>query len=66
MSDILKTKKKLGIVRDNVVDYNVMYTMTGRIMNSMQYFLININFYHFFYNFSYFFIFFTNSLSLIH
>ena len=48
MSDILKTKKKLGIVRDNVVDYNVMYTMTGRIMNSMQHFLININFYYFF------------------
>ena len=46
MSEILKTKKKLGIVRDNVVrlDYNVMYTMTGRIMNSMQCFLINILF----------------------
>ena len=48
MSDILKTKKKLGIVRDNVVDYNVMYTMSGRIMNSMQYFLVNINFFYFF------------------
>ena len=48
MSDILKTKKKLGIVRDNVVDYNAMYTMSGRIMNSMQYFLININFCYFF------------------
>ena len=48
MNDILKTKKKLGIVRDNVVDYNVMYTMIGRIMNFMQYILININFSYFF------------------
>ena len=47
MSDILKTKKKLGIMRGNVIDYNVMHTMTGRIMNSVQYFLININFYYF-------------------
>ena len=34
-------------MRDNIVDYNVMHTMTCRIMNSMQQFLININFYHF-------------------
>ena len=28
-------------------NYNVMHTMTCRIMNSMQQFLININFYYF-------------------
>ena len=36
MSDIWKTKKKSGIMRDNIVNYNVMHTMTCRIMNSMQ------------------------------
>ena len=36
MSDIWKTKKKLKIMRDNIVDYNVMHIMTSRIMNSMQ------------------------------
>ena len=29
-------KKKLKIMRDNIVDYNVMYTLTSRIMNYMQ------------------------------
>ena len=29
-------KNILGIMRDNIVDYNVMHTMTSRIMNSMQ------------------------------
>ena len=32
---------------DNIVDYNVMHTMIYTIMNSMQQFLININFYYF-------------------
>ena len=36
MSDIWKTKKKSGIMRDSFVDYNVVHTMTWRIMNSMQ------------------------------
>ena len=36
MSDIKKTKKKLKIMRDNIVYYNVMHNMTSRIMNSMQ------------------------------
>ena len=30
-------KEKLKIIRDNVVVYNVMRTMTSGIMNSMQY-----------------------------
>ena len=34
-------------MRDTIVDYNVMHTMTFRIMNSMQQFLININFSNF-------------------
>ena len=34
-------------MRDKIVDYNVMHTMICRIMNSMQQFLININFYYF-------------------
>ena len=29
-------KQKLKIMRDNIVDYNVVHTMTSRIMNSMQ------------------------------
>ena len=32
-------------MKDDIVDYNVMHTMTCRIMNSMQQFLININYY---------------------
>ena len=36
MSYISKTRKKLGIIRDNIVDYNIMHTMTCRIKNSMQ------------------------------
>ena len=36
MSDIYKTKKKLKIMRDDIVDYNVMHIMTRKIMNSMQ------------------------------
>ena len=28
-------KKKKDIMRDNIVDYNVMHIMTRRIMNSM-------------------------------
>ena len=35
-SDILKTKKKLKIKRDNIEDYYVMYTMTSKINKSMQ------------------------------
>ena len=38
-------------MRDNIVDYNVIHTMTCRIMNSMQQFLINIIFI-IFHNFS--------------
>ena len=33
-SDALKTKEKVKIMRENIVDYNVMQPMTGRIMNS--------------------------------
>ena len=36
MSDIYKTKKTLKIMRDNIVDYNVMHIVTCRIMNSMH------------------------------
>ena len=32
----LENKKEKGIMRDNIVDYNVMHTMTCRIMNSME------------------------------
>ena len=32
----LENKRELGIMRGNIVDYNVMHTMTCRIMNSMQ------------------------------
>ena len=39
MTDIWKTKEILKIMRDIIVDCNVMHTMTCRIMNSMQYFL---------------------------
>ena len=35
-SDILKTKEKLKILRDYIVGYNVMQTMTDRIINSMK------------------------------
>ena len=34
-------------MRANIEDYNVMHTMTCRIMNSMQQFLMNIKFYYF-------------------
>ena len=62
MSDIKKTKKKLGIIRDNIVDDDVMHSMTSRIMNSMQYFLMNINFSYF----SFFHIFyFLNSFKML-
>ena len=46
-SDILKMKEKLKIMRDNIVDYNAMHTMTSRIVNSVQYLLRNIIIYHF-------------------
>ena len=36
MSDILKTKGILQIMRDNIVDECVTHTMTSRIMNSVQ------------------------------
>ena len=35
-SDVLKPEEKLNITRDNIIDYNAMYTMTSRIMNSVQ------------------------------
>ena len=41
-------KKKLKIMRDNIVDYNVMYTLTSRIMNYMQWFLKKHQFMSFF------------------
>ena len=31
-----KTKKKLKIIKDNIVDCNVMHIMISRIKNSMQ------------------------------
>ena len=37
MSDILKTKAKLKIMRGSIVDSNSMHTITIRIMNSVQY-----------------------------
>ena len=56
-------------MRDNIVDYNVMHTMACRIMNSMQYILININFYYFSYIFIIFNIFpkfsFPNSFKML-
>ena len=36
MSDILKTKEKLKIMRDDIVDEYVTHNMTDRIMNSVQ------------------------------
>ena len=33
MSDIYKSKQKLEIMRGNIVDYNVMHTMTNGIIN---------------------------------
>ena len=57
MSDIQKTKKKLKIVRDDIVGDDVMHTMASRILNYMQKKFKNINFYHFSlfsHNFSYF------------
>ena len=36
MSDTKKTKHRLKIMRDGIVDDNIMHTMTSRIMNSMQ------------------------------
>ena len=42
-SDIIKTKVKLKIMRDVIVDYNAMHTMTGRIMKSVQWCLRNVN-----------------------
>ena len=35
-SDILKMEEKLKIMRENIIEYNVMHTMTSRIINSMQ------------------------------
>ena len=35
-SDIFKTKGKLKIVRDSIVDDNLMHTMTTRNINSVQ------------------------------
>ena len=35
-SDILKTKGKLKIMSDNIIDNNVMHNMITRNMNSMQ------------------------------
>ena len=32
----LENKKILKIMRDNIVDYNVIHNMTSTIMNSMQ------------------------------
>ena len=32
---ILKTNVKMKIMPDNIEDYNVMHTVTSRIMNSM-------------------------------
>ena len=49
-SDILKPKGKLKIVRDHIVKNGVMYTMTTRIMNSVQQLFRTIDFH----NFSYF------------
>ena len=34
MSDIWKAKNVLKIFRDAIVDYDIMHTMTSRIMNS--------------------------------
>ena len=36
MSDILKTKGKLTIMRDYIVDEYVTHTLTGGITNSLQ------------------------------
>ena len=36
MSDILKTKGKLKIMRGHIVDNNVIHTMTIKIMNSVE------------------------------
>ena len=36
MIDIQKTKHKFKIMRDKIVDFKVMHTVTSRIMNSMQ------------------------------
>ena len=38
----MKPEEKLNITRDNISDDNIMYTMTTRIMNSVQWFLRNI------------------------
>ena len=40
----LKMKEKLKIMRENIVDYNVMHTMNSRIINYVQLFLRNIIF----------------------
>ena len=40
---------KLKIMRDDIVDFNSVHTMTSRIMNSMQEFWKIINFYYFSY-----------------
>ena len=52
-SDTLKTKEKLKIMWDDIVDYNVMYTMAGTVMNSVQYFKKRhfLLFFIFFHNF---------------
>ena len=49
MIDILYRKEKLKIMREHIVDYTVIYTMTSRIINSVQSFLRNVNFYYFSY-----------------
>ena len=36
MSGILKTKRKLKIMRDNIVYINVMHTMNGGNVNFVQ------------------------------
>ena len=60
MSDILKTKGKLKIIRDNIVDENATHTMTSKSKSSVQ--LIVFKKHHFLL----FFTFFIYSLSLIH
>ena len=39
-SDILKTKRKLKSIKDDIVDEYLTHTMTTRNMESLQYLLI--------------------------
>ena len=43
----LQTKGKLNIKRDDVVEHNVIHTMTTRNMCSVQWLINNINKHHF-------------------